>query len=119
MYSQFKISGSTPTPKPPAVPNHMVCKAKFVDGVIQRCARPLCQTVFTPQWRRGPSGKTDYCNACGLNYANDLKTGKRTPVVQKISSMSINSLLAGTVEATYTPEEEKTRKDMEIHRILN
>lgn len=128
MYSQFTISGSTLSPKPPALPKDGTVQATFgANGAIKRCARPLCQTVFTPQWRRGPSGKADYCNACGLKYANDLSTGKWTPVVQKISNVSINSLSTATLGApnqvsslpTYTPEEKETREKMQISRILN
>ncbi len=118
MYSQSPISGSTLIPNPPTVSKHKNYKPKVVDGVIQKCARPLCQTVFTPQWRLGPTGERNYCNACGLNYAKDCRTGIRTPVVQKISNMS-NSVLTVTVEATYTPEEKKTRKKMQISKLLN
>ncbi len=126
MFSKFSVSGPTPSPKPPAVPTHMTRKAKFVDGVIQRCAHPLCETVFTPQWRTGPSGKPNYCNACGLKYRNDLNAEKSL-VVNQISRVSIKSILNAPVGAsnqvsslpTHTPEEEKTRAAMQINKILN
>lgn len=39
-----------------------------VDPVVLReCAN--CHTRDTPEWRRGPSGKRDLCNGCGLRWA--------------------------------------------------
>ncbi|EMD34132.1 hypothetical protein CERSUDRAFT_117628 [Gelatoporia subvermispora B] len=35
-------------------------------GVLQ-CSS--CKTTHSPEWRKGPSGKKDLCNACGLRYA--------------------------------------------------
>ncbi|KAH8117744.1 hypothetical protein DFH11DRAFT_1850561 [Phellopilus nigrolimitatus] len=35
-------------------------------GVV-RCSS--CQTTHSPEWRKGPSGKKDLCNACGLRFA--------------------------------------------------
>ncbi|KAH9002906.1 hypothetical protein EDB86DRAFT_3073405 [Lactarius hatsudake] len=34
---------------------------------ISRCAS--CKATTSPEWRKGPSGKKDLCNACGLRYA--------------------------------------------------
>lgn len=34
---------------------------------ITRCA--ACKSVSSPEWRKGPSGKKDLCNACGLRYS--------------------------------------------------
>ncbi|KAB5596197.1 hypothetical protein CTheo_469 [Ceratobasidium theobromae] len=34
---------------------------------ILRCSSCKCET--SPEWRKGPSGKKDLCNACGLRYA--------------------------------------------------
>ncbi|TIB80730.1 hypothetical protein E3Q22_01731 [Wallemia mellicola] len=31
-----------------------------------------CGTDKSPEWRRGPSGKKDLCNACGLRYARAM-----------------------------------------------
>ncbi|GAW10014.1 gata transcription [Lentinula edodes] len=28
-----------------------------------------CKTTSSPEWRKGPSGKKELCNACGLRYA--------------------------------------------------
>ncbi|KAJ3862399.1 hypothetical protein EV359DRAFT_45233 [Lentinula novae-zelandiae] len=28
-----------------------------------------CKTTTSPEWRKGPSGKKELCNACGLRYA--------------------------------------------------
>ncbi|KAI0264492.1 hypothetical protein BC834DRAFT_937825 [Gloeopeniophorella convolvens] len=35
-------------------------------GVL-RCSS--CKVTTSPEWRKGPSGKKDLCNACGLRYA--------------------------------------------------
>ncbi|CCM04305.1 uncharacterized protein FIBRA_06476 [Fibroporia radiculosa] len=34
---------------------------------ITRCSS--CKVTHSPEWRKGPSGKKDLCNACGLRYA--------------------------------------------------
>ncbi|KAF8604222.1 hypothetical protein BDV93DRAFT_110352 [Ceratobasidium sp. AG-I] len=34
---------------------------------VMRCSS--CQSETSPEWRKGPSGKKDLCNACGLRYA--------------------------------------------------
>ncbi|KAF9266787.1 GATA-domain-containing protein [Marasmius fiardii PR-910] len=41
-------------------------------GVIS-CAN--CNATSSPEWRRGPSGNKDLCNACGLRYATSKKKG--------------------------------------------
>ena len=35
------------------------------------CAR--CNTLSTPQWRRGPDTNTSLCNACGLRYLKEMR----------------------------------------------
>ena len=42
-------------------------RRKGADQVERDCAN--CHTRSTPEWRRGPSGKRDLCNSCGLRYA--------------------------------------------------
>ncbi|KAH8100079.1 hypothetical protein BXZ70DRAFT_1025238 [Cristinia sonorae] len=34
---------------------------------VNKCAS--CKVTHSPEWRKGPSGKKDLCNACGLRYA--------------------------------------------------
>ncbi|KAI0090163.1 hypothetical protein BDY19DRAFT_938792 [Irpex rosettiformis] len=34
---------------------------------IMKCSS--CKVTQSPEWRKGPSGKKDLCNACGLRYA--------------------------------------------------
>ncbi|KAI9771471.1 MAG: blue light receptor [Geoglossum simile] len=36
-----------------------------------------CHTGVTPEWRRGPSGKRDLCNSCGLRWAK--QNGRVSP----------------------------------------
>jgi PAS domain S-box-containing protein len=41
-------------------------------GQLQKdCAN--CHTRTTPEWRRGPSGKRDLCNSCGLRWAKQVR----------------------------------------------
>jgi len=40
-------------------------------GMLQKdCVN--CHTRDTPEWRRGPSGKRDLCNSCGLRWAKQV-----------------------------------------------
>lgn len=34
------------------------------------CAQ--CQSTDSPEWRKGPNGPKELCNACGLRYAKTL-----------------------------------------------
>ncbi|CAE6461651.1 unnamed protein product [Rhizoctonia solani] len=47
-------------------------------GVL-RCSS--CKSETSPEWRKGPSGKKDLCNACGLRYARSKqkKDGNAQP----------------------------------------
>jgi hypothetical protein len=47
-------------------------RRKGVDQLERDCAN--CHTRVTPEWRRGPSGKRDLCNSCGLRYAKLVGT---------------------------------------------
>jgi len=49
-------------------------RRKGVDQLERDCAN--CHTRVTPEWRRGPSGKRDLCNSCGLRYAKLQKIGR-------------------------------------------
>lgn len=46
-------------------------RRKGVDQLERDCAN--CHTRVTPEWRRGPSGKRDLCNSCGLRYAKIVR----------------------------------------------
>lgn len=35
-----------------------------------------CHTRSTPEWRRGPSGRRDLCNSCGLRWAKQVSNHK-------------------------------------------
>ncbi|KAJ6260406.1 hypothetical protein Dda_4632 [Drechslerella dactyloides] len=50
-------------------------RKKGADALEKDCAN--CHTKNTPEWRRGPSGKRDLCNSCGLRYAKLM--GKVSP----------------------------------------
>ena len=45
-----------------------------------------CHTRVTPEWRRGPSGRRDLCNSCGLRWAKQVR---KTPKPPQISSVCV------------------------------
>ena len=45
-------------------------RRKGVGHLQQDCAN--CHVKTTPEWRRGPSGKRDLCNSCGLRWAKQV-----------------------------------------------
>lgn len=58
--THFEIREWVPTRKPP------ITKQKFGHRIKFGCKQ--CGASETPERRRGPSGKVDLCNACGLQY---------------------------------------------------
>lgn len=52
-------------------------RRKGVDQLEKDCAN--CHTRVTPEWRRGPSGKRDLCNSCGLRYAKLVSNPPKPP----------------------------------------
>ncbi|KAI0768048.1 hypothetical protein BD413DRAFT_566287 [Trametes elegans] len=84
---QFPASGppeheEQPPPSPPAdlVPpprsGRRGSKEQYTSGGrgagnppvgVTKCAS--CKVTHSPEWRKGPSGKKDLCNACGLRFA--------------------------------------------------
>lgn len=38
-----------------------------------------CHTRVTPEWRRGPSGRRDLCNSCGLRWAKQVNNESFPP----------------------------------------
>ncbi|KAF8583851.1 hypothetical protein K439DRAFT_1661083 [Ramaria rubella] len=47
---------------------------------VSRCA--ACKSTSSPEWRKGPSGRKDLCNACGLRYSR-ARAKKEGIAVQK------------------------------------
>jgi PAS domain S-box-containing protein len=47
-------------------------RRKGVGHLQQDCAN--CHAKTTPEWRRGPSGKRDLCNSCGLRWAKQVSS---------------------------------------------
>ena len=47
---------------------------------VSRCA--ACKSTSSPEWRKGPSGRKDLCNACGLRYSR-ARAKKEGIVVQR------------------------------------
>ncbi|KAI8973230.1 putative blue-light photoreceptor PCMADA3 [Mycotypha africana] len=52
-------------------PNTRTCQRKRVNVFKLRiCAN--CQTTESPEWRKGPRGPKELCNACGIRYSKFL-----------------------------------------------
>lgn len=60
------------------------------------CAR--CGTKRTPQWRKGPDGQRNYCNACGLWYIKAKKKLKQDSEDQTRHDSTTKELLPLAVE---------------------
>ncbi|KAG6830644.1 hypothetical protein H0H92_015541 [Tricholoma furcatifolium] len=50
------------------------------NGVL-KCSS--CKTTTSPEWRKGPSGKKELCNACGLRYARSRAKKEGHPQTQR------------------------------------
>ncbi|KAG6332757.1 hypothetical protein ID866_6331 [Astraeus odoratus] len=68
------LSSSAPDVVPP--PRHRVSPGAGREIVGRAGNRPVgilrctsCKVTSSPEWRKGPSGKKELCNACGLRYA--------------------------------------------------
>ncbi|EIW83978.1 hypothetical protein CONPUDRAFT_163228 [Coniophora puteana RWD-64-598 SS2] len=65
-------------------------------GVLQ-CTS--CKATQSPEWRKGPSGKKELCNACGLRFARSrakkegtAPTGQRKKKERALSAMSSSNV---------------------------
>ncbi|KAH7091714.1 hypothetical protein BKA62DRAFT_724202 [Auriculariales sp. MPI-PUGE-AT-0066] len=61
-----------PTPTHPSEPR----RKKRKPGVCVKCG-----TQDTPEWRKGPDGTKNFCNACGLRYAKEVGDSERVATV--------------------------------------
>ncbi|KAI9476012.1 MAG: putative white-collar-1a protein [Benjaminiella poitrasii] len=50
--------------------------ASDTSDIPKMCAQ--CQSTDSPEWRKGPNGPKELCNACGLRYAKSLAAKKST-----------------------------------------
>ncbi|EIW57305.1 uncharacterized protein TRAVEDRAFT_59041 [Trametes versicolor FP-101664 SS1] len=73
---------------------------------VTKCAS--CKATHSPEWRKGPSGKKDLCNACGLRFARSRakKEGgsQRRRKERAMSTLSVKpepSPSASPVSASY------------------
>ncbi|EJD49734.1 hypothetical protein AURDEDRAFT_182843 [Auricularia subglabra TFB-10046 SS5] len=48
---------------------------------VTKCSN--CKIKTSPEWRKGPSGKKDLCNACGLRYARSRAKREGHPVQRR------------------------------------
>ncbi|KAG0337526.1 hypothetical protein BG004_007610 [Podila humilis] len=68
-------SGPTQSQGPPAPANSHGGLVLRVHQEEKACES--CHTTNSPEWRRGPSGKKDLCNACGLRYSRSVARQNR------------------------------------------
>ncbi|KAH7930191.1 hypothetical protein BV22DRAFT_1028706 [Leucogyrophana mollusca] len=69
-------SMSTLAPDVVPPPRHRIGAGSARESSARHSNRPIgvlrctsCKTDHSPEWRKGPSGKKELCNACGLRYA--------------------------------------------------
>ncbi|KAI0822467.1 hypothetical protein BC628DRAFT_1327012 [Trametes gibbosa] len=73
---------------------------------VTKCAS--CKVTHSPEWRKGPSGKKDLCNACGLRFARSRAkkegSSQRRRKDRAMSTLSVKaepSPSASPVSASY------------------
>lgn len=72
-------------------------RRKGVDQLEKDCAN--CHTRVTPEWRRGPSGKRDLCNSCGLRYAKLVSNSPKPPLSSATAAGKVGFVLVYGVRA--------------------
>ncbi|KAF9423029.1 blue light receptor [Podila epigama] len=68
-----------------------------------------CHTTNSPEWRRGPSGKKDLCNACGLRYSRSVARQNRQAQKQ-LEANGGGGGVTGKGAKAKTPKTPKTPK---------
>ncbi|KAH7884509.1 hypothetical protein F5I97DRAFT_1463145 [Phlebopus sp. FC_14] len=70
--SSLPTSATDPVPPP----RHRVSPGSVREPLNRSSNRPVgvprcssCKATSSPEWRKGPSGRKELCNACGLRYA--------------------------------------------------
>ncbi|KAL5526849.1 hypothetical protein ACEPAF_8576 [Sanghuangporus sanghuang] len=82
---------------------------------INGCAH--CQIKHSPEWRKGPSGKKDLCNACGLRFSRSraktegVASRKRKNKDKELHLMSKQSRALAEVAAATVVREDLQSKD--------
>lgn len=71
--------------------------ASTTDENPKICAH--CHRKDSPEWRRGPNGPKELCNACGLKYAKAMAAASKRQ--QEDPSSSSNVGLAGSGEGEH------------------
>ena len=62
------VLSDAPPPATPAVEVKKKRRRVIVPGTCVKCG-----ATHTPEWRKGPDGVRNLCNACGLQYAKMMK----------------------------------------------
>lgn len=90
-------------------------RRKGVDQLEKDCAN--CHTRVTPEWRRGPSGKRDLCNSCGLRYAK-LVSNPPKPPPPSSSSHSATAAVKAEFVVVYGVRADRYKRLVEYRRGL-
>ncbi|TRM65125.1 hypothetical protein BD626DRAFT_567963 [Schizophyllum amplum] len=72
-------------------------------GVI-KCSS--CKTTSSPEWRKGPSGKKELCNACGLRFARSRAKKEGHVQAKKRKEKGVTKRDSATPPAGYRRYEE-------------
>lgn len=67
------------------------------------CCRS-CHTTVTPEWRKGPTGNKDMCNACGLRWNRRVKKMKGEGTNLSDSSFNGFAMASPEAEALLEPQ---------------
>ncbi|GJE96612.1 hypothetical protein PsYK624_128110 [Phanerochaete sordida] len=132
------VNGGSPAPVEDVVPassrasNRRSSKESFSNGGGRGSGNPpvgvpkcsSCGVTHSPEWRKGPSGKKDLCNACGLRYARSRakKEGgatrrRKDKVMSTMSNKSDHSPSTSPVNMPFPPTPRRASMYDDMHFI--
>ncbi|KAF9476684.1 hypothetical protein BDN70DRAFT_934821 [Pholiota conissans] len=76
---------------------------------VQKCSS--CKATSSPEWRKGPSGKKELCNACGLRYARSRAKKEGPNQVQQRRRNKDSKALSAKRESVEPPAFPSIRRD--------
>ena len=83
---------STTTPTLPTTPIPPTINNQLKKETSNKMCCVTCHTEKSPEWRRGPNGQKNLCNACGLRYARAVnKQENNTQSKRRKSDTKTNS----------------------------
>lgn len=92
---------------------------------VKSCSQ--CQTIKTPEWRKGPDGSNTLCNACGLKYFRSRKNysnnsnNKKCSECQRINTLrwrtGPNGILCNPCGLRFLKSQKKNEKKNESKNL--